>query len=125
MRELLLKLGFHKYLLLVNIVLLGTIIFLSLQKIDSNSRYKAFYNDIKKSNIQIANESKITTCTDNEKDNEKDNKTFYGDIGLRANMKHYKAELTDETRNATHYLTTVNSLKRCAVDTNEYMYIGS
>ena len=115
------KLYGYKFIVLLNTILVITSIIITTDKLNSNSRYKNFYNDFIKANVDIKTDSKIGTCVSNPEDYAK----FYNNIGLKANLKrHYRAEITKNGREQEYYLTTKSSLKDCQPDETKYLFIG-
>ena len=115
------KLYSHRFIAVLNIILFVTVVVITSDRLGSNSRYKNFYNDFIKAEVNIKKGSRILTCTNNPADYSK----FFNNIGLKANLKrHFRAELiqTDDSHN--YFLTTKNSLVGCTPDTKEYLYIG-
>jgi len=115
------KLYSYKLIYLLNFLLIIAVFIVSFEKFHQNSRYKNFYEDFINAKVQIANNSKIKTCTDNPIDYDK----FHQNIGLTANIKRYfNAELTESDKSASYYLTSLNSLKSCQPNDLKYLYIG-
>ena len=116
------KLYGHKFITLLNAILLIASIAVTSDKLNANSRYKNFYSDIVNANVHIEQNSKIATCVSNPKDYDK----FYNNIGLKANLKrYYKAEITKDDRKENYFLTTKNSLSKCTPNKDNYTYVGS
>jgi len=115
------KLHGHKFIALLNTILLLASIAVTNDKLHTNSRYKNFYSDIVNTHVNIEKNSKISTCVSNPTDYDK----FYNNIGLKANLKrHFRAEITKESKEENYYLTTKSSLKECQPDMTKYLYIG-
>ncbi|MBN2816905.1 MAG: hypothetical protein JXQ67_09490 [Campylobacterales bacterium] len=120
-KDALIKLKAYKILTAVNFLLFVVAVFISYEKLGSVSRYENFYHDIKNSAVQIVPQSQVITCVTTQRDKE----IFYGDIGLRANLKrYYNAELTQESTNPEYIITTQASLKECSIETQKYKFIG-
>ena len=119
--SLLKKLYGHRFIAILNAILLIASLAISSDKLHSNSRYKNFYNDFINADVNIEQNSKIATCVSNPIDYDK----FYNNIGLKANLKrHYRAEITKNGSEEEYYLTTKSSLKKCQPDELKYIYIG-
>jgi len=121
-QELLQKIRFTKSVVPINLLLtLGVVIMIVMQS-NTVSRYKNFYHDIETTTTTIVPKSKVFPCAMNNRDKHE----FYGEIGLRANLKrYYNVEFSQNIENANYLLTTPNSLQECNVNLKHYKYIGA